>query len=62
MASAVAVQHKGGLCTLSAAMPARLSLHSLLSEPDCVTPQLKSPNDFHYTEEKGQSWVLPPLG
>lgn len=58
MASAVALQHKGGLCTPS--MLARLPLHGLLSEPGCVTPQLKSPNDFYYTEEKRQSWVLPP--
>jgi hypothetical protein len=41
-------------------MLARLPLHGLLSEPDRVTPQLKSPNDFHYTEDKWQSWVLPP--
>lgn len=61
MASAVALQHKGGLCTPSAAMLARLPLQSLLSEPDGVTPQLKSPNDFHYIEEKRQSWVHPPL-
>lgn len=31
----------------------------LRQESGRVTPQLENPNNFHYTEEKWQSWVLP---